>query len=76
MNGEQILAASAGVLSLITGIFAVRMIWFFPGQYARYIPAASKRNKAFPISTLHISTDLSLGFIAKTRTLLPGIRYW
>lgn len=32
MNRRQILAASAGVLTLITGIFAVRIFWFSPVQ--------------------------------------------
>ncbi len=30
MNRRQILAASAGILTLITGIFAVRIFWFSP----------------------------------------------
>ncbi len=38
---RQILAATAGVLSLVTGIFAVRMFWFYPEATPDAVPPAT-----------------------------------
>lgn len=55
MTKRQILAVGAGVLTLATGVLAVRMIWFLPEQIPQLLPEGSPPEPVRPSENHHLS---------------------
>ena len=56
MSRKQVLAVVAGILSLATGIFAVRVFWFSPGPAVpKNLPEAPPPVKEFSLNNKRLS---------------------